>query len=370
MPGQDVPIARPLADRPGPRADRAKKHSPGDILAIALAATAAGADSWAGVERLGGAGAGWLRGPPALPDGTPGRDTVYRVLARLDPQAFGKCVADWGGGAAGLRPVAIDGRAARSAPRDTLGGCPRRVGAWAVENRLILGRAAVADGLHEAAATPELLRAPELEGALVTIAAAGCQEEIARQVRGGGGYLRAVRGSQPNLRDAVQAVPGRASEADFAGVEHDGHEAVEGTHGWPEERYATAVYGPGGRPPEWPGVAAVALAGRGRGVKGQLADTAHCRTMSRRGTAAGLANPIRRHGAVENELRGCLGAAFRGGGSETAAGHAGANLGLVRRGAAPLLRQGPGGGSAKAKRPQAGWDGDCRLRALQGFAER
>ena len=57
---------------------------------------------------------------------------------------------------------------------------------------------------------------------------------------------------------------------------------------------------------------------------------------------------------MENELHWCLDVAFREDGNKTAAGHAGANLGLVRRVAASLLKQDPGKGSIKAKRLRAG----------------
>jgi hypothetical protein len=84
-------------------------------------------------------------------------------------------------------------------------------------------------------------------------------------------------------------------------------------------------------PPEWPDVAAVVLVGREREVKGQRADTAHYYVTSLRGTAAELGRLIRRHWSVENELHWCLDVAFREDANKTAAGHAGANLGLVRR---------------------------------------
>ena len=64
----------------------------------------------------------------------------------------------------------------------------------------------------------------------------------------------------------------------------------------------------------------------------------------------------------------CLDVAFREDGQKTA-GHAGANLGLVRRVAASLLKQNPDKGSIKAKRLRAGWDDDFRLQVLQGCAE-
>ena len=101
-------------------------------------------------------------------------------------------------------------------------------------------------------------------------------------------------------------------------------------------------------------MAAVVLVGREREVKGKRTDTAHYYITSLRGTAAELGRLIRRHWAVENELHWCLDVAFREDANKTAAGHAGANLGLVRRVAASLLKQDPGKGSIKAKRLRAG----------------
>jgi predicted transposase YbfD/YdcC len=373
MPTKDVSIARHFADLPDPRIDRTKKHSLGDILVIALCAVIAGADSWEEVETFGEARHDWLKGFLALPNGIPSHDTFYRVFARLDPQAFAMCVAEWMGAvceAAGLRHIAIDGKACRSAPRSTFSGCLHLVSAWAAENRLILGQQAVADGSHEIAAIPALLRVLELKGALVTIDAAGCQKEIAKQVRDeGGDYLLAVKGNQPTLHDAVQAVFDRACEAEFAGVTHDGAESVEDEHGRHEERYVTVIYDPQGLPPEWPDVAAVVLVGREREVNGVRTDTAHYYITSLRGTAAELGKLIRRHWSVENELHWCLDVSFREDANKTAAGHAGANLGLVRRVAASLLKQDPGQGSIKAKRLKAALDEDYLVRVLQGFIE-
>src|SRR5579885_2257264 len=358
MPQQDVSIARYFAGLTDPRIDRTKKHSLTDILVIALCAVVCGADSWEEVEAFGEAKEDLLRGFLRLPNGIPSHDTFSRVFARLDPGAFGECVADW----------MVSGRDA--APGNTFSGCLHLVSGWAAENRLILGQQAVADGSHEIAAIPELLRVLELKGALVTIDAAGCQKGIAKQVRDSGGdYLLAVKGNQPALHEAVRAVFDRACEADFAGVNHDGSEAVEDGHGRHEERYVTVIYDPQGLPPEWPGVAAVVLVGREREVKGANTSTAHYYVTSLRGTAAELGRLIRRHWAVENELHWCLDVAFREDGNKTAAGHAGANLGLVRRVAASLLKQDPGKGSIKAKRLRAALDEHYLTQVLHGFTE-
>ncbi len=202
----------------------------------------------------------------------------------------------------------------------------------------------------------------------MTIDAAGCQKEIAKQIRDqGGDYLLAGKGNRPTLLAAVQAAVGRLCDADFEGADHDGHGQVEDGHGRPEERYVTAIYDPEGLPPGWPDVAAVVFVGRERAAAGKHADTAHYYITSLRATAAELGRLVRRHGSVENELHWCLDVAFREDGNRTAAGHAGANLGLIRRMAVSLLKQDPAKGGIKAKRLSAALDEEYMAQVLHGF---
>jgi predicted transposase YbfD/YdcC len=366
-----IAFADYFADLPDPRVDRTKKHLLSDILVIAVCAVIAGADTFEEIETFGKAKHAWLKRFLALPNGIPSHDTFNRVFAALDRKAFAACFARWMAAlceAVGLRSIAIDGKAVRSAPRDTFSGCLHLVSAWAVENHLILGQEAVADGSHEIAAIPELLRVLDLKGALVTIDAAGCQGAIARQIRAQQGhYLLAVKGNQPGLHAAVQAVFDRACEADFAGVRYDTHAQVEDGHGRHEERYVTVIYDPEGLPPDWPDVAAVVLVGRERDVGGQNTSTAHYYLTSYRGRASVLGRHIRGHWGIENGLHWVLDVAFREDANRTRARNAGANLGQVRRVAASLLKQAPARGSIKAKRLNAALDDSYLLQVLQGF---
>jgi predicted transposase YbfD/YdcC len=373
MPAQEVALTHYFADLTDPRIDRTKKHQLLDILALTLCATIAGADTWEEVERFGKAKHDWLKRFLQLPNGIPAHDTLNRVFAALDPKEFAAAVGRWMAAvcaAAGLKQVAIDGKAARSAPRNTFSGCLHLVSAWATENRLILGQEAVAEGSNEIAAIPELLRVLELQGALVTIDAAGTQVEIAEQIREqGGDYLLAVKGNQPTLQAAVQAVFDRACEADFKGVRYDMHATVESGHGREEERYVTVIYQPEGLPAEWPDVAAVVLVGRERKVGGTNVSTSHYYLTSRGVKARRLGEAIRGHWGIENGLHWVLDVAFGEDDNSTRAGHAGANLGLVRRLALSLLKQDPAKGSIKAKRLSAALDDNYLLRILQGIPE-
>lgn len=48
-------------------------------------------------------------------------------------------------------------------------------------------------------------------------------------------------------------------------------------------------------------------------------------------------------------------------------GHAGENLGLLRRVAVALLKRAPGKGTTPTKRLKAGWDDEFLLQVLQGI---
>ena len=364
-----ISFARFFAELPDPRVDRTKKHRLDDILVITLCAVIAGADSFEEIERFGEAREGWLRGFLTLPHGIPSHDTFNRVLAALDRGKFAACFGRWMAElceATGLRPIAVDGKAVRSAPADTFSGCLHLVTAWATENGVALGQVAVADGSHEIAAVPELLRVLDLKGALVTLDAAGCQKETLGQVRDqGGDFLVAVKGNQPALQRAVHAAFDRACEAEFAGC--DMAASVEDGHGRHEERYVTVIRDPDGLPEGWAGVGAVVLVGREREVKGKNVSTAHYYLTSLRLPAAELGRLIRGHWGVENGLHWCLDVSFREDANRTRDANAGANLGVVRRVAASLLKQDPGKGSIKAKRLSAALDEKYLEQVLRGF---
>jgi predicted transposase YbfD/YdcC len=365
-------FVRHFADLPDPRVERTKKHALTDILVVAVCAVICGADSFEAIERYGRLKLDWLRQFVPLTNGVPSHDTFNRVLGAIDRTAFAAGFGRWMaalGDAAGLRQIAIDGKALRGAPADTFAGCLYLVNAWATENHLFLGQEAVADGSHEIAAVPALLRVLELEGALVTLDAAGCQKAIAQQIRArGGDYLLAVKGNQPALHAAVVAAVDRAADADFAGPECDTHATDERGHGRAESRVVTVVADPDGLPDEWPDVAAVVVVARERTVgRGEPAETLHYYLTSRRGTAAQIGAFVRGHWGVENGLHWCLDVAFGEDGNRTRDANAGANLGALRRVAASLLQQDPGRGSAPTKRLAAALDEQYLLKVLHGF---
>jgi hypothetical protein len=235
-----------------PRTVRTCQHHLTDVLVIALCAVLGGADSWPAIALFGQSKMAWFARFLALPHGIPSHDTFNRVFAALDPVAFQECFVAWMNavcGRLGLKRLQIDGKSLRgSRGRKNRLGCLHTVSLWAAETGLTLGQVAVDDKSNEITAIPQLLRLLDLEGALVTIDAMGCQKEIARQIRvSNGHYVLAVKENQPALYADIQGCFLQAIETDFAGLRHEVlAEAPQRGHGRQESRVYTVIDDPPG----------------------------------------------------------------------------------------------------------------------------
>jgi predicted transposase YbfD/YdcC len=366
-----LPLVAVFAGLPDPRRETAnKRHALTDILVVATCAVIGGCDTWDDIAEYGQTKEDFFRRFLPLTNGIPSADTFSRVFAKLHPARFGEAFGRWMAAAceaSGLVPIAIDGKAARSAAANTAAGCLTVVSAWATENRLTLGQVTVPDGSSETGAIPDLLRVLELKGAIVTLDATGCQVANARIIREREGhYLLAVKGNQPALQAAVEGAFERACEADFVGVKRDTHVEFDDRHGRHEERSVTVLPAPDGLPAEWVGASAVVQVCRERVVGGVRTSTTRYYLSSYAGTAAELAGFIRGHWGIES-MHWVLDVVFREDDSRVREKHAGANLAMVRRVAVSLLRRAPGKQTTPTKRKKAGWDDDYLLQVLQGI---
>src|SRR5436305_13894730 len=192
MADQELSFAHHFAGLTDPRIDRSRLHELLDIIAIAICAVVAGADSWDDIEDFGNAKAAWLGTFLELPNGIPSHDTFRRLFERLDPEEFQRGFLGWVEAlheATERQVIAIDGKALRrSFDRAKGKSALHLVHAWATANHLLLGQVAVDEKSNEITAIPKLLKMLAISGAIVTIDAMGCQKEIARTVRERGAH--------------------------------------------------------------------------------------------------------------------------------------------------------------------------------------
>ncbi len=120
-----------------------------------------------------------------------------------------------------LTRIAIDGKAQRGSARRTVGRSALPVvSAGSVENHLTLGQVATDAKSNEITAIPELLELLDLNGAVVTIDAMGCQKEIAADIVGRGGhYVLAAKENQPHLYEDIKRAFDTALDQGEPGVD-------------------------------------------------------------------------------------------------------------------------------------------------------
>src|SRR5579864_5571265 len=265
-----IPCA--FTQMPDPRRNNAR-HRLTDILTIALFAVICGADGWAAVAEYGRAKFAWLATFLELPHGIPSHDTFGDVFAKLQPDAFEHCFMQWmkklvqlSGG----KLVAIDGKSLRRSFEHAWdkSGMAHMVSAFVAANHMVFAQVKTEGKGKELSAIEQLLKLLELNGAVVTIDALGCQKEIARSILDAGGqYLLQVKDNQPALHQKLQAIFAEARLERFVGWEHDYFTQTDGDHGRIETRRLWVCWDGsllGELAGQWPGVKALILVERTR----------------------------------------------------------------------------------------------------------
>jgi predicted transposase YbfD/YdcC len=353
-----------------PRDRRFITHVLGDILTIALCALLSGAKSFEDLAAFGRTKEVWLRSLGlTLPHGIPSHDTFRDIFCHLAPSVFQDCFTSWINALCahlGVKHVQIDGKALRGS-RGLNGTCLHLVSAWVGANSLTLGQVAVEDKSNEITAIPKLLKMLELEGALVSIDAMGCQKEIAQAIRDSGAdYLLQVKGNQPILEADIKACFAAAFATDYEGIEHDLWVTDLRGHGREEELVCMVLYNLEGLSTraDWVDLQSIVRVARTKweGDK-ETFEVAHY-ICSRRSSAEALGSATRGHWGIENGLHWVLDVIFREDDCRLKERRAAENLGMLRRVVVSLLRQDRSKGSVSGKVLRAAWDDDFRLHLL------
>jgi predicted transposase YbfD/YdcC len=358
-----------------PRVVGRTRHLLLDIIVMAICGVIGNCDDWPDIALFAQQRESWFKRFLKLPGGVPSHDTFERVFAALDPRGFERCCLAWLREVAdlvGVGHIAIDGKTLCGSAGATLGPL-HLVSAWATQAHLVLGQVAVDGKSNEITAIPKLLELLDLQGALVTIDAIGCQRAIAKQiVAGGGDYVLVVKGNQGRLLADIQETVAAALDGELPAGTVRQFTTTERDHGRQEERSCVMVQHVASIRDRqlWPGLTTVGMCRRERTVNGQTSTEVCYFIGSRRMGARRYAQALRSHWGIENNLHWQLDVSFSEDASRIENRHGATNFALFRKMALSLLKQHPRKDSIARKRKRAALDtaflGEVLARATKG----
>ncbi len=340
-----------------------------EILLLVLCATLCGAEDFVEITRWGKRKFDFLRRLLPFERGIPSHDALNDVMNALPAPLFAECFTAW---VADLREevpdiVAIDGKTSRRSKAN--GSAPlHMVSAWASRQRLVLGQEATSEKSNEIKAIPTLLERLELQGALVTIDAMGCQTEIAAAIRKkGADYLLALKGNWPVLSAEVRELFETAPPGTF-----ESHETVDADHGRIETRRACVcrdadwITSDRRFPGEWqfPDLAMLGMIEAEVERDGKTSISRRFYLCSAPLSARSFAAAVRAHWGIENRLHWVMDVVFHDDLMRLRTENGPANMAIFRHAAINIVKNIPDKASQKVRRKTLGWDDDYLLAAI------
>jgi predicted transposase YbfD/YdcC len=368
-------ILRAFESMPDPRHHNVR-HKLFDIITIALFAVLCGCDDWCSVAAYGRSKFDWLKTFLELPNGIASHDTFGDVFSRLNPDAFEQCFRNWMAAMvelSGGKLVAIDGKSIRRSFEHAWdkSGMAHIVSAFVAANRMVFAQEKADGKGKELSAIEKLLDVLDLNGAVVTIDAMGCQRKIARKIRDAKAhYILQVKANQSRLQKMIARAIDEARLEGFKGLRSDTDRQTDADHGRIETRTVHVVWDTGilgTLAKRWPGLKSIIAVHRQRQLNGQADSSSewhyYISSLDARRTARQIADYIRGHWSVENNLHWQLDVSFNEDQRRVRTGHGAENFSRLCRLSLNLLKREPSQKVGIAtKRKICGWDNDYLLK--------
>ncbi len=242
------------------------------------------------------------------------------------------------------------------------------VSIFATESGVVLVQQPVEDKSNEITAIPKILDQINIEGAIITSDAMGCQKNIAAKICDrGADYILALKGNQESLQDEVENYFNQAERILFEGIECDALGSREAGHGRIEQReiYVTEDIDWLPQKDQWKNLKSIIMIKSERLLPGKPPSIEKRYYISSLpAIALRIANAIRKHWKIENNLHRQLDVNFMEDGCVANTGNAAENLATFRRLALNSLGSGKG---LLARRKKAGWDENYLTEIVRKF---
>lgn len=342
------------------------------IIYITIAAVIAGSQSWSEIAAFGEAKREFFKSRLPGLKAIPSHDTFNRFFSIFDPRKFEMIFREW------VRCVtedikgviAIDGKLMRGPskcdaahPLGKEGFRTWIVTAWASDYGISLGQEKVDDKSNEITAIPKVLSAIDLKGTTVTIDAMGCQTDITEDIiEGKGNYVIALKENQKNSYKLAKQLIEDNKDREYKNIVTRFHSS-ERSHGRLEERtcvvvsYGNTTYNMFKE--KFAGLKSVVGMFSRRTIISTGETSEYVRyyiTSLGNDSPEEIANAIRKHWSVENNLHWQLDFTFREDQSRKVK-NAAQNFSTITKIALSILkRDNSTKGSINLKRKKAGWD--------------
>ena len=359
---ETVVFLRYFEGLPDPRQPGKVTYPLDEILLLCLVAVLAGADCFTEIALFGVKKLEFLRRFRPYRDGTPTHDHLGDILATLDSEAFQRCFVAWVAARTGLPEgvIAIDGKTVRRSSHKKAGKAAiHMVSAFAARQRLVLGQVKVAEKSNEIIAIPRLLEMLEIEGAVITIDAMGCQRGIAQKIVGKkADYILALKGNQSSLEEDVKVLVAEQKANGFKHSKISRHRTIDADHGRIETRDITVIHDVAWlqKRHDWPGLKGVVMVESTREIGDKIETETRFYITSLVWLACLLGPMVRDHWAIENSLHWVLDMVFRDDECRVRTDHAPANFTTIKHMALNLIQRVKGKQSIRASRKVAAWD--------------
>ena len=359
-----------------------RRHKLVNVVLISICAVIAGADGPTAIELWAEANEDWLAEHLGDDCTVPSHDTIGRVLQSLKPEAFQECFEAWIESMSDLaietdetdrsrEHVAIDGKTLRRSHDWQANLGPLHiVSAWATERGLAIGQQAVDEKSNEITAIPTLLKRINVQGAIVSIDAMGCQKAIARElITHEADYVFSLKGNHAKIHAAVKAHFEDHMSDNFARANVRSFEENETSHGRQDQRtyYQLPIPKDLDGTRGWVGLRTIGVAIRNTTVKDKETYDVRYFVSSLRMGVKQFARIIRKHWAIES-MHWVMDMTFREDESRLRHRQAADNLAWLRRFAMSLYKQHPGKQSLVMKRRMCGWNPSFLTQVLTGKA--
>lgn len=354
-----VKVLRFFSEIPDPRQQAKVLYPLDEMILTTLCGVICGAESYVEIEEFGNAKLPFLKQFLPFENGIPSHDTFGIVFSKIDSKLFNNAFSRWVQEIQDNIPklVAIDGKTVRRSRDNDLSPI-HIVSAWAVEQNIVLAQMKTDEKSNEITAIPELLSLLVLNGAIVSIDAAGCQMKIASQILDKqADYVFAVKGNQPSIHNEIKMF----FESVFSQtlpLEVEQCETVDKDHGRIETRRyfladATEWLS---KKDVWPGLQTMGCVESIRETKAGITTEFRYYISSLPLNVVQFSQTVRGHWGIENGLHWVMDIVFRDDECRIRKKHGPANFVTIKHIAQNMLKKVPSKASMRVRRKRAGWD--------------